>query len=133
MQNHSIKLKGKNKSFRSAVFEAVSNAENAIKQATSNGRIFSFDRFEKEFLHQESNAGFLKLFESHLKTLKDEERIGTFRSFNNASRAFKKFRGDREMEVFDVTPEVLKRFESFLSSPQRSATLKWKASSSYRQ
>jgi hypothetical protein len=118
VQNHSIKLKGKNKSFRSIIFGAVANAENAIKQATSNGRIFSFDRFEKEFLHQESDMGFLKLFESHLKALRDEERIGTFKSYNNAFQAFKKFRGNKEIEVFDITPDVLKRFENYLINPR---------------
>ena len=54
IQNHSIKLRGEKKNVRLAVFGTVSNAETAITQAVKNNRPFTFERFEKEFLNQES-------------------------------------------------------------------------------
>src|SRR5690606_23513475 len=61
----------------------------ARDQITSNGRAFTFERFEKEFLHQESGRGFMSLFESYLKDLVREGRIGTYKSYKNALEAFR--------------------------------------------
>lgn len=119
VQDHSIRLRGLMKEMRLAVIEAIRGAESAVALTIRNNRPFTFDRFEKEYLSQDSELGFLGLFESHINSIKEEERIGTFRSYNNALQAFKKFRNNKEIDPIDVTPDLLKKFEQFLSSPRK--------------
>lgn len=92
----------------------------------SNGRVFTFDRFEREFLNQESKKGILHLYERYLQELLDEDRIGSYESYKSAYHAFNKFRGGKtktkdepfvrgkEILPEDLTTEVLKKFDTWL-------------------
>jgi integrase/recombinase XerD len=104
-------------------------AEDAIQNCTRYGRQFTWARFEKEFLQQESKRGFLKIFEDHLKELKENNRIGTYRAYISAFEALREFQGAikepfrrgfriikpaKDFNPVDLTPAYLKKFEAFL-------------------
>lgn len=81
-------------------------------------KVFSFDRFEKEFLHQESKKGFMGIFEDYLNDLASEERIGTYKSYKNALAAFRSFRKGKDLPPGDVTTSLLKDFEAYMHTPR---------------
>lgn len=98
------------------------------KEKVSNGRVFTFDRFEREFLNQESKKGILHLYERYLQQLLDDDRIGSYESYKSAYHAFNKFRGGKtqtkespfvrgkEILPEDLTTDVLKKFDTWLKS-----------------
>jgi integrase/recombinase XerD len=123
------KLKAENKQIRNRFNEVETLAHEAIKAATAHGKPFTWDRFEKEFLQQESKRGFLKIFEGHLNDLKENNRIGTYTAYKSAFEALREFRGaikeqdGRSFKVVkqatdfnpvDLTPAMLKKFEAYL-------------------
>lgn len=124
-----IKPRGENKEMRDTIDAAKTYANTAIKKVTDNGQQFTFERFESEYLVQESKKGFLKIFSDHLSELLKEKRIGTYKAYRNAYIAFNKFRGavyeftgresfeikpGRELSPIDITPALLKDFETFM-------------------
>jgi integrase/recombinase XerD len=118
-----------NRKIKEAVEDASKLARDARDTATANGQQFTFERFEAEYLVQESKKGFLRIFSDHLKELLKDERIGTYEAYKNAYTAFNKFRGatyerngreavevkpGKELSPIDLTPEMLKKFEAFM-------------------
>lgn len=91
----------------------------AARDTVTRNRPFTFDRFEKEFLHNESGRGFMTLFESYLSDLLQEQRIGTYKSYKNALEAFRSFRKGKDISPADITPALLKDFESYMLKPRR--------------
>jgi integrase/recombinase XerD len=118
-----VKFRGTKKDIQEAYNHAKAKANEAIRAITGNGQPFTFDRFENEYLQQESKKGFLQLFADHLEQLKSEGRIGTYKSYKNAYSALNKFRGGRydksgneigrgrELSPTDVTTSFLKNLE----------------------
>jgi integrase/recombinase XerD len=111
---------------REAISDAETKAREASRTITQGERPFDFARFEREFLHQESKSGLIKLFENYLEELKSEDRIGTFTAYKNALQAFKDFRGERrhkrevtklaeDLNPGNLTASILKDFDQFLS------------------
>jgi integrase len=101
-----------------AIKDAEANARDGRRVVTQNNRPFTFERFEKEFLQADSGKGFIKIFERCLRDLLREDRIGTHKSYNNALQAFKSFRKEKDLSPADITPALLKDFESYLSKPR---------------
>jgi integrase/recombinase XerD len=122
IQDHTQRLWGEKKSIRVSITSAVSNAEAAGRMSTLHGRPFTFDKFENEFFSKESSKGFLGIFETHLQDIYREGRIGTYRAYNNAFQALKKFRSEKEVDPADITPKWLKNFEMFLVGNELSKT-----------
>ncbi|HRJ28572.1 MAG TPA: site-specific integrase [Cyclobacteriaceae bacterium] len=126
LQDLKQKVRGDKKKTREAIAEALTLALSAIEKATSNNRPFTFERFEMEFLTQETKKGFLALFRKHLKDVQNEGRIGTYKAYKNAYSAFNKFRGakydkkgneinpGKELSPTDLTPSMLKDFEAYM-------------------
>jgi integrase/recombinase XerD len=119
------KAKGDNKKIQEEIEKTKTKATIARDTITQNGQPFTFERFEKEFLQEESKKGFLRSFKDHLEQLRAEDRIGTYSSYKNAHTALSKFRGavyekgvevkpGRELSPVDITPALLKDFESSL-------------------
>lgn len=106
--------------------QAVEAAAVAARDTVTRNRPFTFDRFEQEFLNEESKKGILHLFERYLDDLLTNDRIGSYESYQCAYRAFNKFRGGKtetrdepfvrgkEIKPEDLTVDVLKRFETWL-------------------
>lgn len=115
-----------NKILRSEVNKIVAAADIAAERITANGRPFTFERFEQEFLQQAGKGGFLHLFEGYLKDLKAEGRIGSYLSYQNAYSAFNRFRGGqtktknkpfvrgKELRPEELTVTLLKKFDVWL-------------------
>jgi integrase/recombinase XerD len=109
-----VKVRKDRKRLRDAIEKVKSMAISARDKITAYNRPFSFERFEKEFLQQETGKGFLDLFKNHLETLRAENRVGTYRSYWNAYSAFKDFRNERDLSPFDITVQLLKSFDASL-------------------
>jgi integrase/recombinase XerD len=117
---------------KALIADAEFRAKAALQAITKGGKPFSFDRFQIEYFGQQAQIadGLLSLFQKHLADIKKEGRIGTFKSYYNAFRAFNKFRGGkttaiegtrqkadrlgRELAPIDLTPTLLKEFENYL-------------------
>jgi integrase/recombinase XerD len=127
--NRTDKPRGKQKVNKETIETIATRARDARNEITQNKHQFTFERFEKEFLLQESKRGFLKVFSDHLQDLLNEERIGTYEAYKNAYTAFNKFRGatyerkgreavevkkGKELSPIDLTPKMLKEFELYL-------------------
>lgn len=115
IQDRKISVRNKKKEIRECVDAMTTQASQAIEKTTNNDRPFTWERFEDEFLVNDSSKGLLSLFDDHLEVLKKENRIGTYRAYNNAYQAFKRFRKEKELSPFDLTTDVLKAFESYLA------------------
>lgn len=114
------------KILKSEIGKIVAAADTAGERITANGRPFTWERFEKEFLQQESKGGILSLFEKYLGGLLEDERIGSYDSYKNSYNAFNRFRGGKsetrntpfvrgkEIKPEDLTVEVLKKFDAWL-------------------
>lgn len=95
--------------------EAVNLAgRESIRKITANGKPFTWERFEQEFLQADNRKGFLSLFKEHLKTIKAENRIGTYKSYQNAYNSFKRFRNEKDFSPADLTPELLRAYDAHL-------------------
>lgn len=129
-QDRTKKLRGDKKAIRDSIDRATNEANNAYTNITTNNKPFTWLGFEAEYLSQESTKGFLKLFKDHLEELRREERIGTFKAYNSAFQAFNEFRGGirkkngsrdgekeksgKDLNPIDITPPLLKQFETFM-------------------
>ncbi|MBL7851208.1 MAG: site-specific integrase [Cyclobacteriaceae bacterium] len=106
--------RGRLRKIKEAIDTAKTSATAARNQVTANNVPFTFERFDLEYEVQESKSGFLVTFEKHLEALKSEKRIGTYRAYSNALAAFKAFRGGRDLAPIDLTPTLLKQFETYM-------------------
>lgn len=106
--------------------ESVKALAIAARDKISHGRVFTFDRFEREFLNQESKKGILYLYEKYLQQLLEDDRIGSYESYKSAYHSFNKFRGGRtqskeapfargkEILPEDLTTDILKKYDAWL-------------------
>jgi integrase len=101
-----------------AIKDAEAKARESHRTITLHDRPFSFDRFEKEYIQADSGKGFIKIFERYLNDLLQEDRVGTYSSYNNALQAFKSFRKEKDLSPADITLILLKDFEAYLSKPR---------------
>lgn len=93
------------------------SARDAVNSTTGNGkRPFSWERFSSEFSTKKSNS-FLQLFDRYLEELKNQDRIGTYRTYKSARVALAKFLG-RDIDVHELTASQLQRLEKWLLEVQ---------------
>ncbi len=109
-----LKVRKERKEMKSLIDDRVVSAKVARDRVTQNGRVFSFDRFENEFLLKTSAKGFIGFYEEYLADLLRENRVGSYHTYHCALQAFKAFRHNREIDPADVTPTLLKEFEAYL-------------------
>lgn len=119
-------VRKENKRIKEAIESTKSKAWDTIQGLTANKRAFTFDRFEKEFILNTSSKGFIKFFEDYLSELKREGRAGSYHTYNCALQAFKKFRNGRDIDPLDLTPDLLKEFESYLKREKPTKTARGK-------
>ncbi len=98
--------------------EIIEGVKASAISARNGLKGFTFDRFEKEFLHSESKKGFLALFDTYLNDLLNEDRVGTYKAYKNAYSAFDNFRGGRDLSPEDITTALLKDFELHMLKPR---------------
>lgn len=73
---------------------------------------FSFEQFEKSMFEQKPKANdFFSIFQNHINQYKNENRLGTAISYQNALNALIKFRPS--LPFTEITPEFLQSFENW--------------------
>ncbi len=115
-------VRGDNKEIKEAIEDAKSHARNIVASITSNRRPFTFGRFESEFILNTSSKGFIGFFEDYLSELLEEGRAGTYQTYHCALVAFKLFRKDRDLDPIDLTPAMLRDYETFLANDRLAYT-----------
>lgn len=114
--------RGTNRVLSDAVADSLAEAKKAGRLTTANNKPFTFDRFEKNYVHKQVQGGFLKSFEDYLENLKTEGRIGTYVAYNSAYSALKEFKNEKDFNPIELTPDELKKFERHLKSPRKYKT-----------
>lgn len=103
------------------------NFEQKAVEIIRNLESFSFAAFEKQFLNESKYAkgDVFSYFESYIKELADDERIGTSESYKNAYVSIKNFVNDKRRNTLpfeNITPEFLSAYEKWMLTNGKSAT-----------
>ncbi|WP_332913943.1 site-specific integrase [Algoriphagus boritolerans] len=78
---------------------------------------FDFDLFSKEFSESsptQSGENFITFWESVIKDLRAENRIGTAASYENALNKFRKFMKDRPIPLRQISQHTFEKFRIFM-------------------
>lgn len=78
---------------------------------------FDFDSFSREFSEKspvQSGENFITFWESVIKDLRAEKRIGTAASYENALNKFKKFMKDRPIPIRQISQLTFEKFRIFM-------------------
>lgn len=117
-------LRSTNREIVKAINGQIAEARKAVTKITQGGAQFTHAEFENNFLQKTVDGGFLSFFQNHLDELRAAGRIGSYVAYKNALSAFKAFRRDREINPIEITPKLLRDFESWLKTPKTSTTKK---------
>src|SRR5271154_1399950 len=120
------RVRKENKSIKEHIENQKAKAIVAIETITENKGVFTFDRFEKEFLLESSSKTFIQYFEEYLQELHKENRVGTYQAYQCALQAFLKFRNEKDLDPRDVTPDLLRAFDTYLKKDKPFFTKKGK-------
>ncbi len=103
--------RGTNKDIRKKFDNLIRKAEDIIEGMG----YFSFYSFEQEFLNKSKEwDSVFHAFESHIQTLKNENRPGYASSFNCAYNSVKNFSKRKDLKFSDITPSWLKNYEQWM-------------------
>jgi integrase len=92
-------------------------------QVIDNLPDFSFYGFEIAFFRKRTNKkDVFGLFKDYIDNLKEQERINTANSYQDAYNAFKAFFGRENIRFNEITPEVLMEFEKKWLGEKKSIT-----------
>ncbi|TVZ16409.1 site-specific integrase [Maribacter sp. MAR_2009_72] len=95
----------------------LTKAQNVISGLT----VFTFTRFEEKYFelrNTENSVSFA--FENYIKELKSENRIGTAVSYKTAINSIEDFK--KGLTFADITPTLLKQYESWMVKNNKSRT-----------
>jgi integrase len=83
--------------------------------------VFTFDKFEEIYLsNREATDCISVAFDKYIKELKDQDRIGTAVSYECSKKSLNKFRSG--LKFADITPELLRRYENWMTEEGNSLT-----------
>ena len=83
--------------------------------------VFTFELFEQNFLtNRIENDTISNSFESHIKTFKNNDQIGTAISYGCAKKSLEAF--NPKLKFTDITPDVLRKYERSMLEKDRSVT-----------
>lgn len=119
-------VRGDNKRIKDAIVDGVAKARQTFQALTANKRPFTFERFEKEYILNTSSTGFIKFFEDYLAQLLKEQRVGSHHTYHCALQAFRAFRNGRDLDPLDITPDLLRDFETYLKHEKVSTSTRGK-------
>ena len=96
-------------------------AERKALQIIEDLPVFTWDTFERYFLHNRSaNNTVNEVYQIYTEELRASDNIGTAVSYECAARSINKFAP--EIKFADVTPDFLKKFEKWMLMQKRSVT-----------
>lgn len=111
--------KGDLKDLKLILGELESEALNIINKLPS----FSFELFEKKYNSDKGNASDLFFqFETIIKNLRKEERIGSANAYLCAYNSIKDFHSKNQLDIHNITPQYLKDYERWMQSAGKSLT-----------
>jgi integrase len=86
---------------------------------------FSFELFERKYLINDGAKDTVNsAFQNYIKALKNEERIGTALSYDNANNSLRNFHGPKydSLRFIEITPDFLKAYEKSMLAQGRSVS-----------
>ncbi|MBX2956080.1 MAG: site-specific integrase [Cyclobacteriaceae bacterium] len=111
------KLRGENRVIRLSMERAVTDAIQAIEEATHNGkRPFSFAEFERKYLGSDTSRNFLAYFRQHIDVMAKRGQAGTVRTYESAFSALHNFQHGKDFDPSDLTVKKLEAFEEWLKT-----------------
>jgi len=117
-------IKGERNLRRSDVIEIKNDLEGQLDKAKEAIRKlenrFSFSRYEEIVNSGKKDGDIGSLFDEYIKQLKDEGRLGTAASFNNAKVSLLRF--NSRLSIFDVTREFLKKYQRYMVADKKTET-----------
>lgn len=124
---HQPKPRNEHKEFKWMLDEILKKADDILKGL----KTFSFPAFEKEMFQAAKNKGnVLEYYRESMERLRQQQRVRTAESYGQSLKSLKAFaqsesRGRKEVSYLgfaDVTPNFLKRYESWMTGQGRSMT-----------
>lgn len=84
-------------------------------------KTFSFDQFKKKFDLTSNGVGLVSTaFDNYIKSLSENDQVGTANSYGNAKNSIEKFRPALTFD--DITPESLQQYERWMLKKDNSLT-----------
>jgi len=114
--NDELGLFNKNKEENSKLSLFASKAKKALRTIEENNHEFSFSKFEELFFKSSRPVRVFDYWENVIASLKEENRIGTATSYNDALKAFKRFQKNKNPLFPDVDYKLLDRYRKYLKS-----------------
>lgn len=94
---------------------------NKANQVIKDLLLFSFDSFEEQFFEQRNTRNSVSFaFDKYISQLKNEKRIGTAVSCECAFNSINSFK--KNLTFADITPNFLKKYESWMLQNEKSIT-----------
>jgi integrase/recombinase XerD len=113
------KLRGDNRDIRKTLERAVSDAEDAVKEATNKGKKpFSWGEFERKYLGADASKSFMAFFANHIAKLAKKGQAGTVRAYQSAYSALYEFSKGKDFDPADLTIQKLEAFDEWLRTPR---------------
>ncbi len=117
---NSINPRGKLKEVKIQLESIEGKAINILKDIEQN---FSFDKFKELYFSKPKSTDLIHVFDEVIDKLKEESRVGTASSYNNAKESFKKFKGrDRKIQFEEITKEWLNQYQDYMLENKKSLT-----------
>ncbi|MEI6764608.1 MAG: site-specific integrase [Bacteroidota bacterium] len=104
------------KEIRNQTNKIVEEADAVIKKMES----FSFDLFEKQYFKKASVRDISTAFQNYIDKLNEQSRISTAISYRCAKNSLAKFKN--EFLFQEITPDLLRKYESWMLSKGKSTT-----------
>ncbi|MCH6565604.1 MAG: phage integrase SAM-like domain-containing protein, partial [Proteobacteria bacterium] len=114
--NEGLGLFNRNKEGKVKLSHFERRADKTLRTMGDNDQEFSFAKFEELFFKSSKPVRFFDYWENVIESLKEENRIGTAASYNDALRSFKKFQKNRDLLFTDVYYKLLERYRKYLKA-----------------
>jgi len=114
--NEELGLFNRNKegNLKLSLFER--RAEKTLRTMGDDDQEFSFAKFEQLFFKSSKPVRVFSYWENVIESLKEENRLATAGSYNDALKAFKKFQKNKDLFFTDVSYKLLERYRRYLKT-----------------
>lgn len=103
------------------LFNKLNAFEVKANEVIDNLPVFTFDLFEKMFEKNRGAADTISFaFDEYIKTLYQEDRVGTAMSYESAKVSLNAFRAD--LRFADITPSLLREYERWMYEKENGPT-----------
>jgi len=114
--NNGLGLYNRNKEGNIILNHFDARADKTFRKMEEEDREFSFARFEELFFKSSKPVRVFEYWENHIESLKDENRVGTATTYNDALKSFKKFQQNKDLMFTDVNFKLLDKYWKYLKA-----------------